>query len=71
MSFLEKSHVMGNIQIQYNKQKHSKSVNSFVPKEMKEIEKNFKEKFLTLLMGDVCLFTKTLSIDQMQIIQIK
>jgi len=56
MSFLEKSHVMGNIQNLYNKQKHSKSVNSFVPKEMKEIEKNFKEKFLTLLMGDVCLF---------------
>jgi ectoine hydroxylase-related dioxygenase (phytanoyl-CoA dioxygenase family) len=56
MSFLEKSHSMGKIRNLYNKQKHSKSVYSFVPKEIKEIKKNFKEKFLTLPMGDVCLF---------------
>lgn len=56
MSFLKKSHVMGHIKNLYNKQKHSKSVYSFVPKDIKEIKKNFSEKFLNIQMGDVCVF---------------
>ena len=48
--------MIGHIKNLYNIQKHSKSVYSFVPKDIKEIKKNFSEKFLNIQMGDVCVF---------------
>ena len=56
MSVLEGSHVMGEIlDYTYNRQ-FKKGVYSYVPNDIKLMKKFFKEKFLIMDLGDVCIF---------------
>lgn len=56
MSVLEGSHALGEIlNYSYNR-KFKKGVYSYIPKDIKLIKKYFKEKFLNMDLGDVCIF---------------
>ena len=56
MSVLEGSHTLGEIlNYSYNR-KFKKGVYSFIPNDINLIKKHFKEKFLTMDLGDVCIF---------------
>lgn len=56
MSVLEGSHTLGKILNYSYKQKFKKGVPSYIPKDIKLIKKHFREKYLNMDLGDVCLF---------------
>lgn len=56
MSVLEGSHLLGKISKLNYMRKHKKSTYSYVPKEIKKIKNYYKEKFIKLNVGDVCVF---------------
>lgn len=56
MSVLEGSHTLGNILNYSYKRRFKKGVPSHIPKDIKLMKKNFKEKFLNMDIGDVCIF---------------
>jgi len=56
MSVLEGSHSLGEIlNYSYNR-KFKRGVYSYIPKDIKLIKKYFREKFLNMDLGDVCIF---------------
>ena len=56
MSVLEGSHTLGEIlDYSYNR-KQKKGVYSYVPRDIKLMKKYFKEKYLNMDLGDVCIF---------------
>ena len=56
MSVLEGSHNLGEIlDYSYNR-KNKKSIYSYIPTDIKLMKKYFKEKYLTMDLGDVCIF---------------
>ena len=56
MSVLEGSHTLGEIlDYSYNR-KYKKGVYSYIPRDIKLMKKYFKEKYLTMDLGDVCIF---------------
>ena len=56
MSVLEGSHTIGEIlDYSYNR-KHKKGVYSYIPRDIKLMKKYFKEKYLNMDLGDVCIF---------------
>lgn len=56
MSVLEGSHTLGEILNYSYKRKFKKGVYSFIPNDINLIKKYFKEKFLNMDLGDVCIF---------------
>ena len=56
MSVLEGSHQMGRIKNLNYKRKNKNSVYSYVPKKINQLKKIYKEKFINLKLGDVCVF---------------
>ena len=56
MSVLEGSHTLGEILNYSHHRKFKKGVQSYIPKDIKLIKKYFKEKFINLELGDVCIF---------------
>ena len=56
MSVLEGSHSIGEISNYSYYRKFKKGVHSFIPKDIKLIKKHFKEKFINIEVGDVCIF---------------
>ena len=56
MSVLEGSHQMGRIENINYKRKNKNSVYSYVPKKINHFKKIYKEKFINLKLGDVCIF---------------
>ena len=56
MSVLEGSHSLGEIlNYSYNR-KFKRGVYSYIPKDIKLIKKYFREKFLNMDLGDICIF---------------
>lgn len=56
MSVLEGSHALGEIlNYSYNR-KFKKGVYSYIPKDIELIKKYFREKFLNMDLGDICIF---------------
>lgn len=56
MSVLEGSHSLGEILDNSYKRKFKKGVYSYVPKKIHLMKKYFKEKFINMEVGDVCIF---------------
>jgi ectoine hydroxylase-related dioxygenase (phytanoyl-CoA dioxygenase family) len=56
MSVLEGSHSLGEISNYTYNRKFKKGVYSYIPNDIKLMKKYFKEKFLNMDMGDVCIF---------------
>ena len=56
MSVLEGSHTLGEISEYTYNRKFRKGVYSYVPKDIKQMTKFFKEKYLIMNIGDVCIF---------------
>jgi ectoine hydroxylase-related dioxygenase (phytanoyl-CoA dioxygenase family) len=56
MSVLARSHLMGNIKQVKNIKYSEKSINTYLPTDIRKIKKRFKEKFIKMNLGDVCLF---------------
>ena len=56
MSVLEGSHTLGEIlDYSYNR-KYKKGVYSYIPRDIKLMKKYFKERYLNMDLGDVCIF---------------
>ncbi|WP_440692185.1 phytanoyl-CoA dioxygenase family protein [Candidatus Pelagibacter sp. HIMB1695] len=60
MSVLEGSHTLGEISNYTYNRKFKKGVYSYIPKDIKLMQKYFKEKFLNMNIGDVCIFHENL-----------
>jgi len=60
MSVLKSSHNLGEIKKVKNIKFSKKSVNTFKPTNIKNIKKKFKEKFVTMKLGDVCIFNENI-----------
>ena len=56
MSVLEGSHTIGRILNYSCSRKFKKGVPSYIPKDIKLMKKNFKEKYLNMDLGDICIF---------------
>ncbi len=56
MSVLEGSHTLGEISEYTYNRNFRKGVYSYVPKDIKQMKKFFKEKYLIMNIGDVCIF---------------
>ncbi len=56
MSVLSASHKLGHIKKVKNIKFSNESINTFLPKNIKKIQKKFKEKFIVMKLRDVCLF---------------
>ena len=56
MSVLESSHTLGKISNYSYNRKFKKGVYSYIPDDIKLMKKYFKEKFLNMDIGDVCIF---------------
>ena len=60
MSVLVGSHKLGSINKVKNIKRSKKSINTFKPKNILSIKKRFKEKFINLHLGDICLFNENI-----------
>lgn len=56
MSVLEGSHTIGRILDYTCSRKFKKGVPSYIPKDIKLMKKHFKEKYLNMDLGDICIF---------------
>ena len=60
MSVLKGSNKLGFIREVTNKKLNKKSINSYVPKDIKKIKKNLPEKFINMHLKDIVLFDENL-----------
>ena len=60
MSVLKSSHNLGEIKKTKNIKLTKKSINTFKPTNINSIKKNFKEIFITMKLGDVCMFSENI-----------
>ena len=60
MSVLKGSNKLGFIREVTNKKLSKKSINSYVPKDIKKIKKNLPEKFINMHLKDIVLFDENL-----------
>ena len=60
MSVLRSSHNLGEIKKTKNIKLTKKSINTFKPTNINSIKKNFKEIFITMKLGDVCMFSENI-----------
>ena len=60
MSVLVGSHQLGSIKEVKNIKRSKKSINTFKPQNIVSIKKRFKEKFINLHLGDICLFNENI-----------
>ena len=60
MSVLASSHNLGEIKKIKNIKKSKKSINTLKPNNINQIKKNYKEKFIKMKLGDVCMFNENI-----------
>ena len=60
MSVLASSHNLGEIKKTKNIKKSKKSINTLKPNNINKIKKNYKEKFIKMKLGDVCMFNENI-----------
>jgi len=60
MSVLKSSHRLGEIKKIKNIKLNKKSINTFKPININKIKKNYKEKFIEMNLGDICIFNENI-----------
>ena len=60
MSVLVGSNKLGLVKKTYNKKLSKKSINSFIPKNINKIKKQFSEKFINMNLKDIILFSENI-----------